>query len=375
MLLEEQGLIALLHSSLGLETLKLADVLIKRGGAIWKQWKALTAPSQKHLDTVRVALVGKYTTFHDSYLSVIKSLEHAAMRCRRKLEIKWVDSEDLEPKSQVLDPARYHKAWHDMCTAQGILVPGGFGIRGTEGMIAAAKWAREQDLPYLGICLGMQIAVIEFARNCCGVTDATSEEFSALVTQDPKSLEIRTHSTDKQQSNGAASVALTKQETVGEVPAGPPSVSASSSNIIVFMPEIDKTTMGGNMRLGLRATQFDEEHPWSRLRALYGGKPEILERHRHRYEVNPALVKTLESKGLSFTGKDDTGVRMEVIEIKDRKWFVGVQFHPEYLSRVLRPSRPYLGFIAACSGVLDKITREENGEVSNGVPDEEHSYF
>jgi CTP synthase len=119
MLLEDQGLVTLLQSGLRLELIKPPEVLIKQGASIWKQWKALTAPSQKHLDTVKVALVGKYTSFHDSYLSVIKSLEHSAMRCRRKLEIKWVDAEDLEQKSQGLDPARYHKAWHDMCTAQG----------------------------------------------------------------------------------------------------------------------------------------------------------------------------------------------------------------------------------------------------------------
>jgi CTP synthase len=135
------------------------------------------------------------------------------------------------------------------------------------------------------------------------------------------------------------------------------------------MPEVDKTTMGASMRLGLRPTLFQPGSEWSKLRALYAGKPEILERHRHRYEVNPSYIDTLEQGGLSFVGKDEEGVRMEVIEIKDHPWYVGVQFHPEYLSRVLDPSRPYLGFVAASAGVLDEVTREyqSGGEGAAGT--------
>jgi CTP synthase len=234
------------------------------------------------------------------------------MRCRRKLDIQWVDAEHLEPKTRTSDPAKFHQAWHRVCTASGILVPGGFGQRGTEGMIAAAKWARENQVPYLGICLGMQIAVIEYARNVCGIANATSEEFD------------------------------------GE----------ADNKIIMFMPEVDKETMGATMRLGLRPTLFQPNSEWSRLRALYAGKEEILERHRHRYEVNPAFIERIEQGGLSFVGKDEKGERMEVVEIKDHPWYVGVQFHPEYLSRVLDPSRPYLGFIAASAGLLDEVTGE-----------------
>ena len=311
-LLEDQGLIPLLREGLKLDTITLPPLLVQKGANIWNTWKNLTTPNQQFYDPVSIALVGKYTEFHDSYLSVIKSLEHAAMRCKRRLKIVWVDAEHLEPATLASDPAEFHKAWHEVCTAGGVLVPGGFGVRGTEGMIAAAKWARQNKTPYLGICLGMQIAVIEFARDVCGIRGATSEEFDA---------------------------------------------SAAGENVIIFMPEIDKTTMGGTMRLGRRATHFQEGSDWSRLRALYN-EMDINERHRHRYEVNPEYVSTFEQNGLTFVGKDDDSVRMEVVEIKDHPWFVGVQFHPEYLSRVLDPSKPYLGFVAAASGKLDEITKE-----------------
>jgi CTP synthase len=312
MLLEEQGLVPVLSDILQLQSLTLSPAMIQKGHRVWAQWKSLTGTDSRFFDTVNIALVGKYVELHDSYLSVIKSLEHCAMRCRRNLNLIWVDAEHLEPKTCVDDPAKYHQAWHNVCTASGILVPGGFGQRGTEGMIAVAKWAREHKTPYLGICLGMQIAVIEFARNVCGIADGTSEEFSA----------------------------------------------EAADKIIMFMPEVDKRTMGATMRLGLRPTLFQPGSEWSRLRALYAGHDQILERHRHRYEVNPAYIETIEKAGLAFVGKDEKGERMEVIEIKDHPWFVGVQFHPEYLSRVLDPSRPYLGFIAASAGLLDDITTD-----------------
>jgi len=130
----------------------------------------------------------------------------------------------------------------------------------------------------------------------------------------------------------------------------------TSDPVVIFMPEIDKTTMGGNMRLGLRPTIFQDETEWSRLRKLYNNEDSILERHRHRYEVNPEYIERLSAAGLTFIGKDDKGERMEVVELKDHPFFVGVQFHPEYLSRVLRPSPPYLGFVAASAGVLDQVT-------------------
>jgi len=321
MLLEQQRLIPMVRQFLDLNKTSISSPMVAKGAHTWAQWQSLTGHDTRYHESVTVALVGKYVELQDSYLSVIKALEHATMRCQRKLDIRWVDSDHLEPRCQHSDPAKYHNAWHEVVKASGILVPGGFGQRATEGMISAAKWARENKKPYLGVCLGMQIAVIEYARNVCGIQDATSEEF-----------------------NGNA-----------------------ANKLIMFMPEVDKTTMGASMRLGLRPTFFQPGSDWSRLRALYAGKDEILERHRHRYEVNPDYIETLEKGGLSFIGKDDAGVRMEVVEIKDHPWFVGVQFHPEYLSRVLDPSRPYLGFIAASAGILEQITKDYQNGAMNGV--------
>ncbi|KAK7537824.1 CTP synthase-like protein [Phyllosticta citricarpa] len=311
-LLEEQGLIPLLREAFKIQGDAIPATMVKKGRKIWQQWKSLTVTQDHYYEQVNVALVGKYIELHDSYLSVIKSLEHSAMRCRRKLNLIWVDAEHLEPLTRQSDPAKFHKAWHQVCTASGVLVPGGFGQRGTEGMMAAAKWARDNRTPYLGVCLGMQVAVIEYARTMCGIADATSEEFNAKAT-------------DK---------------------------------VIVFMPEIDKATMGGTMRLGLRPTVFQPGSEWSRLRALYKNAPEVLERHRHRYEVNPTYIERLEQAGLTFIGKDNKGERMEIVELKDHPYFVGVQYHPEYLSRVLDPSRPYLGFIAASAGCLEQVTAD-----------------
>ncbi|KAI7213565.1 hypothetical protein KC333_g6506 [Hortaea werneckii] len=321
-LLHEQRLDTLMRSALQLEEPHMAinPVLKKKGLNIWETWKTLTLGLQNLHENIEIVLVGKYLDQPDSYLSVIKSLEHAAMRCRKKLVIRYVDAEHLEPSANHTDPAKFHRAWHDVCTAKGILIPGGFGSRGTEGMIAAAKWAREHRTPYLGICLGMQIAVIEFARSVCNIPlpQASSYEFNA---------------TDE-------------------------------DRLIVSMPEHHPGQLGGTMRLGLRPTYWQEGSEWSKLRALYGlNNSSINERHRHRYEVNPSYIPSLESQGLTFIGKDETGVRQEVIELQNHPWYVGVQFHPEYLSRVLHPSKPYLGFIAAAAGMLSEITSGENGVV------------
>ncbi|KAH7117837.1 CTP synthase N-terminus-domain-containing protein [Dendryphion nanum] len=320
LLLEQQGLIPLLRNILALDNLTISPALTKKGNNTWSTWKDLTSTDSRLHEPLDIVLVGKYVEFHDSYTSVVKSLEHCAMRCRRKLNIIWVDSEHLETKTRDTDAANHYKAWQNLCTAAGILVPGGFGQRGTEGMVLAAKWARENKRPYLGICLGMQVAVIEYARNVCGIEGATSEEFN----------------------------------------------SQAADKVIMFMPEVDKETMGASMRLGLRPTLFQSGSEFSRLRALYAGSNEILERHRHRYEVNPSYIAQIETAGLHFVGKDEKGERMEVVEIKDHPWFVGVQFHPEYLSRVLNPSRPYLGFVAASAGMLEEVTKTFQSMSING---------
>jgi CTP synthase len=305
LLLEKQGLTGLLGDILKLDALALSPSLRRKGQELWEGWKTLTISQDRLIDSVSIALVGKYTNLHDSYLSVIKSLEHASMCCGRKLNLIWVDASQLEQQTLQDHPAEFHKAWHEVCTAQGILVPGGFGHRGTEGMIAATKWARQTKTPFLGICLGMQLAVIEFARHVCNIPQASSSEFAEYCSSDP---------------------------------------------VVVFMPEIDRNKLGGTMRLGLRRTVFQPGTAWSKLRRLYGGKEEVFERHRHRYEVNPRYIDSLAEAGLEFIGKDEKGERMEILELRDHPWFVGVQFHPEYRSRVLSPSVPYLGFVAASAG-------------------------
>jgi len=237
-------------------------------------------------------------------MSVSKALEHSAFRTQRKLIILWVESADLEHDIQQSSPARYHDAWKALVSADGILVPGGFGHRGTEGMMLAITYARERNVPFLGVCLGFQLAVIEWARHKLKMKDATSEEFDQNV----------------------------------EKP------------VIVFMPEISKTHMGGTMRLGLRPTVFEPGTERSLARKLYAGAPTIWERHRHRYEVNPALVDELTVDGFKFVGKDEKGERMQILEYEDHPFFLGFQAHPEFCTRPLNPSPPFLGFVAAASG-------------------------
>ncbi|KKA24765.1 CTP synthase [Rasamsonia emersonii CBS 393.64] len=325
LLLEQQGFLVQLRQILKIDAMTIPPSFVNKGHNTWKQWKTLTTSQEHVYETVNIALVGKYVALHDSYLSVIKSLEHSAMACRRKLNIIWVDASHLEKTTGEANPEAYHKAWHEVCTADGILVPGGFGTRGTEGMIAAANWARTKGKPYLGICLGMQTAVIEYARNVCGITGAGSVEFDER-TSDP---------------------------------------------VVISMPEIDQVNLGGTMRLGSRPTFFQEGTEWSKLRSLYGlNRTSIDERHRHRYEVNPQYIDRLQAAGLHFIGKDDKGERMEIIELKDHPWFVGVQFHPEYLSRVLAPSKPFLGFVATAAGVFDEVMKKSQAreaELANGI--------
>lgn len=289
---------------------------LAKGEALLSKWRHLTSSHDKSFETVTIALVGKYTHLHDSYLSVIKSLEHASMRCNRRLKIEWVESSDLEEDTKKENLSKYHKAWHFVCQADGILVPGGFGSRGIEGMVAAAKYARENNVPYLGVCLGLQIAVIEFVRSVLGVSHSTSMEFDSNIEEKDAS--------------------------------------------VVYMPDVDQVKLGGTMRLGIHQTKFVQDSEWSNLRKLYGGADAVYERHRHRYEVNPLLIDDIEKRGLKFIGKDETGKRMEMIELKDHKFFVGTQYHPEYLSKVLDPSRPFLGLVAAAAGILEDVLSRED---------------
>ncbi|CCG81368.1 CTP synthase [Taphrina deformans PYCC 5710] len=314
LLLEDQKLVRSLTKRLCLDKITISEAQRLKGQRLWNKWQGLTIAHDRLFDKVTIVLVGKYTKVQDSYISVVKSLEHAALACNRKLILEWVDASDLEPEASSENPKAYHRAWHALCSADGVLVPGGFGTRGTEGMISAAKWARENKIPYLGVCLGLQIAVIEFARNVMGVTDAHSSEL--------------------------------KEDT--------------ANPLVVFMPEIDKATMGGTMRLGLRGTHMQPDTEWSTIRKLYNMDSIVQERHRHRYEINPEWVERIEAAGLPFVGKDETGQRMEIFELKQHPYYVGVQYHPEYLTRPLSPSPPFLGLVAAASGpqVLKDFLRD-----------------
>jgi CTP synthase len=252
-------------------------------------------------------MVGKYNGLSDSYLSVLKSLNHAAIASNRKLVVDWVAAENLEPQAKDKDGAAYEEAWGTLRGADGVLVPGGFGDRGVEGKVLAAKFARENRVPYLGICLGMQVAVIEYARNKCGMAQADSTEFNKS-TPEP---------------------------------------------VVVFMPEVSKTHLGGTMRLGARKTILQTVDCISAK--LYQVEKEIDERHRHRYEVNPSLRPKIEAAGLRFVGMDETGQRTEIVELPGsvHPYYVAAQFHPEFKSRPGRPSPLFLGLILAGSKQLD----------------------
>ncbi len=263
------------------------------------EWKAM-ADKVDHLEKeVNIAMVGKYTGLSDSYLSVIKALQHSAFAVDRKLVIDWIESTDLDPNDVT---ENHDEAWELLRAADGILVPGGFGSRGVEGKIAAANYARTNNVPYLGVCLGLQIATIEFCRNVLGLEGANSTEF------------------DEDTPNPA----------------------------VVFMPEISKTHMGGTMRLGTKPTPFLVDD--CKIRRLYGGSKHVDERHRHRYEVNPELIERIEGAGLKYVGKDETGQRCEIMELEGHPYFVGTQYHPEFKSRPYRPSPPFLGLLKAATG-------------------------
>ncbi|XP_057465873.1 uncharacterized protein LOC130755522 isoform X1 [Actinidia eriantha] len=280
------------------------------------EWTSMAELCDRLHEPVRIAMIGKYTGLSDSYLSVLKALLHASVACRRKLIIDWVLSSDLEDVTAKENLNAYKESWNLLKGADGVLVPGGFGDRGVEGKIVAAKYARENGIPFLGICLGMQIAVIEFTRSVLGLQDANSTEF------DPK----------------------------------------TRNPCVIFMPEGSKTHMGGTMRLGSRRTYFQVKD--CTTAKLYGNKSFIDERHRHRYEVNPDMVAQLEDAGLSFVGKDESGQRMEIVELHNHPYYVGVQFHPEFKSRPGKPSAFFLGLIAAACGQLDAVLKKGVAKVS-----------
>ncbi|CAL9055616.1 unnamed protein product [Musa banksii] len=269
-----------------------------------KSWTEMAETYENLNSTVKIAMVGKYTGLTDSYLSVVKALLHACVACSFRPSVEWIAASDLEDESARVTPEAYEMAWKALKGSSCILVPGGFGDRGVPGMILAAKYARENKIPYLGICLGMQISVIEISRSILGLEGANSEEF------DPQ----------------------------------------TPHPVVMFMPEGSRTHMGSTMRLGSRRTFI--RSPDCITSKLYKGSAFVDERHRHRYEVNPDYVGKLESAGLEFVGSDESGTRMEVVELPSHPYYIGVQFHPEFKSRPGKPSALFLGLILAATGQL-----------------------
>ena len=287
-----------------------------------RAWSEMAHAVDTYDTSVTVALVGKYTGLQDSYLSVIKSLKHAAMKCERNLIIEWINAEELEhhDNDAASDSKTNNDAWARVQRADGILCPGGFGDRGVEGKIAAAKYAREHRVPYLGICLGMQVAVIEYARSIVGWKDAHSEEFHPNT----------------------------------------------GNPVVVFMPEINQEEMGGTMRLGARETILQPlpegaSTSSSLSSVLYRNTSSVMERHRHRYEVNPKVVTELSDKGLYFVGMDTEGERMEIVELDQsvHPFYLATQYHPEFMSHPSSPSPPFYGFVLAASGQLAEFLEQQ----------------
>ena len=239
---------------------------------------------------VEIGLVGKYVALHDAYLSVAEALHHAGYYHNVHINIHWIDSEEIRPEN----------ADGVLSGLDGIIVPGGFGSRGINGMILSAKYARENRIPYFGICLGMQIAVIEFARNAAGIADADSGEFSEQC----------------------------------------------SNKVIDFMPgQSDEIDKGGTLRLGSYPCVIQ---PGTMMERCYGTL-EIHERHRHRYEFNNDYRGILSSRGLTLSGMSPDGRLVETVELSDYPFFIGVQYHPEFKSRPNKPHPLFVGFIRAAS--------------------------
>ncbi len=250
---------------------------------------------------VKVAIVGKYTQLEDAYKSIAEALTHGGMANRVKVRAEWIDAEIFERE----DPAPYLENFH------GILVPGGFGERGTEGKIKAAQFAREKGVPYLGICLGMQMAVIEAARNLVGVTNAGSEEFDHEAGE-KRFTPVVYHLKEWVQGN----------------------------HTVRRKADDDK---GGTMRLGAYTAMLKEG---SKVAQVYHTAT-IEERHRHRYEVDIQYRKQLEDRGLIFSGMSPDGRLPEIVEVKDHPWFIGVQFHPELKSKPFAPHPLFADFVRA----------------------------
>ncbi len=260
------------------------------------RWRLINERVRNPEGAVTIAVVGKYTGLKDAYKSLIEALSHGGIANKVKVNLDWIESEVFERE----DPAPFLEH------VNGILVPGGFGQRGAEGKIRAAQFARERRVPYFGICFGMQMAVVEAARNLCGIEEANSTEFG------PTSAPVVGLMTEWLRGN-----ALEKRRADGD--------------------------LGGTMRLGAYPARLQ---PGSHVAAIYGAT-EISERHRHRYEVNTNYKGRLEQRGMRFSGMSPDGILPEIIEYQDHPWFIGVQFHPELKSRPFAPHPLFSSFVEA----------------------------
>ena len=253
-----------------------------------REWRAMVSAIKNRSKSVTIGLVGKYVQLHDAYLSVAEALRHAGFFLDAKVSIRWIDSELVTAET----------VESTLAGLDGILVPGGFGSRGIEGMILAAQYAREKNIPYFGICLGMQVAVIEYARHVLGIADASSGEFA------PEGLH----------------------------------------KVIDYMPgQSDAVDKGGTLRLGSYPCFI---RPGTTMERCYGAR-QISERHRHRYEFNNEYREALAAAGLTLSGLSPDGRLVETVELSDRPFYVGVQYHPEFKSRPNKPHPLFKGFVAA----------------------------
>ncbi|HWM94693.1 MAG TPA: CTP synthase [Thermoanaerobaculia bacterium] len=274
------------------------------------RWESLVARVKNPHHHVKVGIVGKYVEFPDAYKSLNEALLHGGIANDAKVELVYIDAEELEEG----------RSWpRELFEVDALLVPIGFGQRGTEGKIRSIRYAREHRVPFFGICLGMQCMVIEFARNVCGIKDATSSEF------DP--------------------------ETEHAV-------------IYKLRDLLGIEEMGGTMRLGAYPCRLQEG---SLARRIYGGAAEISERHRHRYEVNQKYLSTLKEHGLTISGLSPDGKFVEMVEISDHPWFLGCQFHPEYKSKPTEPHPLFVSYIAAALAEQQRRGKERES-VESAVP-------
>jgi len=281
--------VPLMFEAQGLGELVVRDLRLEAKPADLASWRALVERIKRPKPELEIALVGKYIELPDAYLSVSEALRHAGWANERNIRIRWVDSE-------ALTPANHEER---LAGAAGILVPGGFGHRGIEGKVLAARYARERRVPYLGLCLGLQCGVIEVARDVAGASGANSTEFD-LFTDHP---------------------------------------------VIDFMPDQrELEDKGGTMRLGLYPAKLT---PGSKAAEAYGAEV-IYERHRHRFEVNNQYRERLEGAGMLLSGQSPDGRLVEIVELRDHPWYVASQFHPEFKSRPDRPHPLFTGFVAAC---------------------------